>query len=60
MTSDTVLAEIHRTREEHARRYNYDVRAMLDDLRRRQAVSGRKIVRRPPKRLATAECVTES
>ena len=34
---DTIVAEIHRHRAEHARRFNYDLRAMGEDLQRRQA-----------------------
>ena len=41
---DTIVSEIHRHREAHARRFNYDLRAMGEDLQRRQWESGRKIV----------------
>ncbi len=41
---DTIVAEIHRHREEHARRFNYDLRAMGEDLQRRQWESGHKVV----------------
>ena len=41
---DTVVAEIHRHREEHARRFNYDLLAMGEDLQSRQWESGHKIV----------------
>jgi hypothetical protein len=41
---DTIVEEIHRHREEHARRFNYDLRAMGEDLQRRQWESGHKIV----------------
>ena len=41
---DTIVAEIHRHREQHARRFNYDLRAMGEDLQRRQWESGHKIM----------------
>ena len=41
---DKIVAEIHRYRAEHARRFNYDLRAMAEDLRRRQWESGHKVV----------------
>ena len=40
-TTDPILDEIHRTRREIADRFNGDLRAILDDARKRQAVSGR-------------------
>ena len=41
---DTLLEEIHRHREQLARRFNYDLRAMGEDLQRRQWESGHKIM----------------
>ena len=36
-TRDPIIAEIHRYREEFARRFNYDLHAMMEYLRREQA-----------------------
>ena len=41
---DLIVEEIHRFRAAHAKRFNYDIRAMAEDLRRRQWESGHKIV----------------
>ena len=41
---DNIVEEIHRHREEHAQRFSYDLRAMGEDLQRRQWESGQKIV----------------
>ena len=49
MTVDPILSEIRCIREEYARRFRGDARAMMDDLRRRHAGSGRKSVTRQPK-----------
>ena len=49
MALDPVLSEVRRVREEYAQQFNGDVRAMMDDLRRRHAESGRQSVSREPK-----------
>jgi hypothetical protein len=36
MKKDPIVAELHKIREEHARRFNYDLDAMFEDLRRKQ------------------------
>ena len=41
---DPIVAEIHRYRAAHARQFNYDIRAMGEDIRRREAQSGGKFV----------------
>ena len=41
---DPIVTEIHRHREERARRFNYDLRAMGEDLANRQWESGHKII----------------
>ena len=41
---DPVIAELHRIKDEHAKKFNYDVRAMMADLRERQKTSGRTYV----------------
>ena len=52
MYCDPVIDEIRGYRDEYAARFNYDVKAMLTDLKRRQRESGRPTVSRPPKRIA--------
>jgi hypothetical protein len=47
MWRDEILEEIHKIREEHAKAFNYDLKAICDDLRKRQAVSDRKIISKP-------------
>jgi hypothetical protein len=49
MSSDPVVAEIHRIREEIAARFNYDVRAIGEDARRRDAAGDEKVIRLPPR-----------
>ncbi|MGB5961929.1 MAG: hypothetical protein WBG73_14775 [Coleofasciculaceae cyanobacterium] len=49
MWKDEILEEIHKIREEHAKAFNYDLQAICDDLRRKQAESGRRIISSPLK-----------
>ena len=50
--SDPIIAEIRAIRDEHAARFNYDVRAIFKDIQAQQRASGRTYVRypaRPPR-----------
>jgi hypothetical protein len=55
---DPIVQEIHRLRADYAKRFNYDVHAIGEDIRRCEAESGGKfaakipLARRPPKRRA--------
>ncbi len=46
---DTIVEEVHRAREEFARRFNFDLKAMCADLRKRQNEGGRRVVSFPPR-----------
>ena len=52
---DPIVEEIRKVREEHAARFNYDLRAIAEDLRKRQAEGGHKVVSLPPRRLPVAD-----
>jgi hypothetical protein len=52
MCDDPIVAEIRRIREEHAKKFNFDVHAICEDLRRLERESGRVYVSRPPRRPA--------
>ncbi len=47
---DPIVEENRRCREKHAERFNYDLKAICDDLRAEQAASGHKVVSFPPRR----------
>ena len=47
---DPIIAEIRAIRDEHAARFNYDVKAIFRDIQAKQKASGRKYVRYPAKR----------
>lgn len=50
MSSDPVVAEIRRIREELAAQFNYDLDAIIEDARRRYLGDNRKVIRLPPRR----------
>jgi hypothetical protein len=50
MWEDPIVAEIHRTRKQLAAQFNFDVRAIFADLRKRQASLGTRLVS-PKKRV---------
>jgi len=47
---DPILEEIWKARDEHARRFNYDLKKICADLRRIEKQSGRRVVTRKPRR----------
>lgn len=49
MALDRIIAEVRQVRDELAKRFNYDLRAMIQDARERQVAGGRKVVTLPPK-----------
>ncbi|MCA2640665.1 MULTISPECIES: hypothetical protein [unclassified Microcystis] len=52
MYKDEIVEEIYRYREEYAKSLNYDLKAIFDDLRKKQISSGRKFVKLPIKRVS--------
>jgi len=46
---DPMNEEIHKCREEHARWFNFDLKAIWEDLRAMQRSFHLKVVRLPPK-----------
>jgi hypothetical protein len=44
MWNDEIVEEIHQIREAYAKSFNYDLDAIFEDLRKKEAESGREIV----------------
>jgi hypothetical protein len=44
MWQDEIVEEIHRIREAYAKSFNYDLDAIFEDLRKKEAESGREVV----------------
>jgi hypothetical protein len=55
MSNDSVVEELRAAREEYAKRFNYDLRAIVQDLREQAQKKGLKLVSLPPRRLERAE-----
>jgi hypothetical protein len=51
MWNDPVIEEIHKLRAEHAARFNYDLSAIVEDLKREEQKSGKKFVSLPPRQV---------
>jgi hypothetical protein len=49
MWKDEVLEEFYRIREDHAKLFDYDLQAICNDLRNKQASSDRQIISIPLK-----------
>ena len=49
---DPIIAEVRVIRDQHAARFDYDVKAIFGDIQARQEASGRQYVRYPARRTA--------
>ena len=54
MWKDPIVEETRNRREELARRFNYDIKAIGEELRRQRKASGQEPLTRPPKRIKPA------
>jgi hypothetical protein len=53
MWTDPIVEELHKTREKHAKTFQYDLKAMFDDLKKHEQQSGMTYVSLPIKRHAS-------
>lgn len=53
--NDPIVEEVRRVRDEHARKFGYDLAAICADIRRHQASCGHRVVRLTRKRTQTEE-----
>ncbi len=51
MWKDCVVEEIRKNRDEYARQFNYDIRAICQDMREKQGQAGRCVVSLHPRPL---------
>lgn len=49
MWKDEIIEEIHKHREEYAKSFNYDLHAIVEDLRKKQAIRGKQLISKPLK-----------
>ena len=52
MYKDPIIEEVHKYREEYAKSFNYDLKAIFEDLRKKQIASVRKFVKLPIKKVS--------
>ena len=53
MKDDPIVAEVRRVREAHAARFNYDLRAIYEDIKKQEQACEQELHRLPPKRVKT-------
>lgn len=49
MWNDPIVEEVRRWRDEYAKQFNYDLRAMVEDIRKREQEHPERLVSYPPK-----------
>jgi hypothetical protein len=49
MYDDPIVAEVRKTRAQHAAKFHYDLEAIYRDLKEKERASGRKYVRYAPR-----------
>ena len=55
MLNDPIVEEVRRIRQEYAKQFDYDVRAIAEDLRRREQRHPERLVSFPPKPIRRRE-----
>lgn len=50
--TDPIVDEIRRVREAHAAKFNFDLRAIFQDLKSKEAASGRQYVKHEPRQVS--------
>jgi hypothetical protein len=51
MRDDPIVEEVRKARDTHAKKFNYDLEAIVADLIKQQGTSGKKLVSFPPRKL---------
>ena len=60
MRNDPIVDEIRRIRQEHTDKFNGDLHAICEDLRRQESESGREYVSYPPRRIEAIAASTST
>ena len=55
MKDDPIVSEVRKVREAHAARFDYDLRAIYEDLKEQERLSGRAYIRLQAKRLGSVK-----
>lgn len=59
MLNDPIVEEIRKIRDEHAARFNYDLDAIFDDIKKSEKELGLPLVTLPPNRVAKPAPATD-
>ena len=54
MKKDPIVEEVRKIREDHAKKFNYDLKRICKDLKEKEKHCGHKVVSLPPKRYLKA------
>ena len=49
MKPDPIVEEVRKARQDHAAKFNYDMKAIFADLKEKEKACGHRIVSRPPR-----------
>jgi hypothetical protein len=52
MWNDPIVNDVRKSRDAHAKKFNYDLYAIANDLTKQQKASGKKFVKLPPRKPA--------
>ncbi len=55
MWKDEIVEEVRRVRDEYAAKFNYDLDAIYEDIKKQEKQSQRKVVSLPPKKVGLPE-----
>ena len=55
----SIIEEIHKTREEYARQFNFDIDAICKDIQAKQAKSDREVISFPPRKPRPKQSLVE-
>jgi hypothetical protein len=50
MKKDPIVEEVRRMRQKHAKKHNYDLQVIFEDIKKLEKLQGRKLVSLPPKK----------
>lgn len=50
MIDDPIVEEVRQARQQHAAKFNFDLQAIYENLKRQEAAGGRRIVTFPPRK----------
>ncbi len=56
---DPIVEEVRAIREAHAAKFNHDLKAIYDDIKRQERESGEKYVTLPPRRVSVTQITQE-